>query len=279
MPSRNADTLARQFPLPGDKHLTFDEASHTYTAWKVCVPRSVTAIVGSLFERFDPAGCAGEYYERWARDSRSPYHAVIRHVRAHGGTDADAAAAICQGWERLGGEASRLGTALHLHAELNANGVPANAPAELSKEVEQFDAFMRSDFVRAPDLRPFRTELAVAWCADERAVTAGQIDALFRSRDGLVTMIDFKRVASKHSLQPWASAFRHAYGRPPVALLPDTPFWRYSLQQSLYNVMLKQVRRPSCSHRYAPNAMPVHRHAPSACAHRARVHADPRRRL
>ena len=276
--SRNADALARAHPLPGDPHLTFDEATHTYTVYGQAVQRSVTALVGALFEAFDPERCTEQHFERWARDPQSRYHAQIEgapslpfsflslglclcprprrctltvtlaltrceDVRERGGSDADAAAAIRRGWEQLGQEASRLGTALHLHAELHANGVVSvtDAPLELQREAEQFGAFLRSKF--GARLQALRTELAVAWRAEGgRAVTAGQVDCLYKDSEGCVIMVDFKRVASKHSLEPWARAFGGAYGRPPVELLPDTPFWRYSLQQSLYAVMLKQVR-------------------------------------
>ena len=54
---RNATLLARLHPLPGDAHLTFDEPSHTYTVWGAPVARSVTALVGALFEAFDPERC------------------------------------------------------------------------------------------------------------------------------------------------------------------------------------------------------------------------------
>ena len=121
----------------------------------------------------------------------------------------------------------------------------AEAPRELLREVQQFEAFLQSGFVRDAGLRPYRTELAVAWRTDGHAVSAGQIDCLYQSSGGLVTMVDFKRVSSRHSLQPWASSYGK-YGKPPVAELPDAPFWRYSLQLSLYNVMAKQARARVC---------------------------------
>lgn len=198
----------------------------------------------------DPEQCTLQHFARWARDPQSKYHQTIQHVRERGGSDEEAAAVIRQGWAALGEEASRLGTALHLHAELVANRVAAEAPRELLKEVQQFEAFLRSGFVRDAGLRPYRTELSVAWRVDQTAVSAGQIDCLYESREGLVTMVDFKRVASKHSLEPWASSYGK-YGKPPLEEVPDAPFWRYSLQQSLYNVMAKQVvarvQRQSCA--------------------------------
>lgn len=223
----------------------------------------------ALFETFDPEGCTRAFFDRWARDPQSKYHETIQQVRERGGTDEEAAAIIRQGWATLGSEASRLGTALHLHAELVANRVAAQVPRELHQEVGQLQAFLRSKFVTDAGLTPYRTELSVAWCVDGHAITAGQIDCLYQSSDGLVTMVDFKRVSSKHPLDPWTRAFRGAYGKPPVEELPDTAFWRYSLQQvapthhqsgplatlpaliaqcrfssasqSLYNVMLRQV--------------------------------------
>ena len=198
----------------------------------------------------DPERCTLRHFARWARDPQSKYHQTIRHVRERSGTDEQAAAVIRQGWAALGEDASRLGTAFHLHAELAANRVAADVPRELRKEVEQFEAFLRSDFVQSAGLRPYRTELSVAWRVDGHAVSAGQIDMLYQSRDGGFTIVDFKRVASKHSLEPWASSYGK-YGKPPLEEVPDAPFWRYSLQQSLYNVMAKQVvarvQRQSCA--------------------------------
>lgn len=188
----------------------------------------------------DPERCILRHFARWARDPQSRYHKTIRHVRERGGTDEQAVAVIRQGWAALGEDASRLGTAFHLHAELAANRVADDVPRELRKEVEQLEAFLRSDFVQGAGLRPYRTELSVAWRVDGHAVSAGQIDMLYQSRDGGFTIVDFKRVASKHSLKPWASSYGK-YGEPPVEDVPDAPFWRYSLQQSIYAVMAKQV--------------------------------------
>lgn len=248
---RNAAMLARLHPLDGDAHLTFVEETHAYTVWGTAVDRSVTALVSALFETFDPERCTLASFERWARDPQSKYYDTIERTRASGGTDTEAAAAIRLGWADLGAEAARLGTALHLYAELVLNGVAASVPSELSKEVEQFEVFRRSAFVRDAGLVPFRTELSVAYRDGPYAVTAGQIDCLYRARDGRMFMIDFKRVAAKHSLLPWERHY-NKYGSDPVDAVPDAPFWRYSLQLSLYNVMCVQVcarepRLPSCS--------------------------------
>lgn len=238
---RNAVLLARLHPLPGDAHLTFEEASHSYTVWGAAVERSVTALVGALFGEFDPARCTAAMFERWARNPESVYYDVIQQVRSSGGTDAEAAVVIQQAWKALGAEAARLGTALHLYAELTLNREDADVPAELAKEVEQFQAFQCSAFVRDAGLAPYRTELSVAYRDGAQAVTAGQIDCLYRDRAGRLYLFDFKRVSSKHLLQPWERCYGR-YGSAPVHEVPDSPFWRYSLQLSLYNVMAEQVR-------------------------------------
>lgn len=229
---RNASLLAQLHPLPGDVHITFDEGSHSYTVCGSPIDRSVTAVVSALFEPFDPERCVAMYFSQWAGNSQSKYCTTIQQVRERGGTDAEAAAIIREGWETLGKDASRLGTALHLYAELDANRVVSDVPLGLRREVEQYEAFLQSAFVCDYGLQPYRTELAVAWCDAGRAVTAGQIDCLYRSRTGVITMVDFKRVSRHHLLTPWARGFGDAYGKPPVDELPDTPFWRYSLQQS-----------------------------------------------
>lgn len=116
--------------------------------------------------------------------------------------------------------------------------------AEISKEVSQFEAFKSSPWATSRGLRPVRTEVCVGWCADGRSVSAGQIDALYVDKDGLHYLFDFKRVAKKHKLDPNEKGFApgkgkvHACGLGPMAHLPDTHFQRYSLQTSIYNLML-----------------------------------------
>ena len=106
-------------------------------------------------------------------------------------------------------------------------------------------------------------ELIVAWRVGERVVCAGQIDALFADKYGyyyvrvcrgcnrnpcvlyahaarlwslLGQMVDFKR--TKKSIDANASAFGRT-GAGPVSHVPETPFYKYSLQQSMYELMLE----------------------------------------
>jgi hypothetical protein len=73
-------------------------------------------------------------------------------------------------------------------------------------------------------------------------VSAGQIDALYVDTAGLYYLIDFKRVESKNILDPSKAAtrrgFKGACGLPPIDHVPDTNYQHYSLQTSIYNLML-----------------------------------------
>lgn len=105
--------------------------------------------------------------------------------------------------------------------------------------------FKASKWATDLGLRPYRTELCVGWRAGGRSVSAGQIDALYVDKAGLYYLIDFKRVESKNILDPKKPAtkrgFKGACGLPPIDHVPDTHYQHYSLQTSIYNLMLKQT--------------------------------------
>lgn len=83
--------------------------------------------------------------------------------------------------------------------------------------------------------------------ADGRSVSAGQIDAFYVDKDGKAYLFDFKRVANNHKLDPKEKGFTPGRGTPPacglgpMAHLPDTHYQKYSLQTSVYNLMLKDT--------------------------------------
>ena len=110
----------------------------------------------------------------------------------------------------------------------------------------------------------------MAWRVGERVVCAGQIDALFADKYGyyyvrvcrgcnrspcvlyahaarlwslLGQMVDFKR--TKKSIDANASAFGRT-GAGPVSHVPATAFYKYSLQQSMYELMLEQTHGLRC---------------------------------
>lgn len=141
---------------------------------------------------------------------------------------------------QLGVEASRLGTALHAYCEFDCNDQEYPYNPEITREIEQYESFKRSSFVTERKLIPYRTELNVSYgFRDSINVCAGQIDCLYVDCNQKYYIVDFKRVASKHALDPKEMGFRGECGVPPVAgHIPKTHYQSYSLQTSIYNVML-----------------------------------------
>ena len=107
----------------------------------------------------------------------------------------------------------------------------------------QFEAFKASSWAKSRGLRPVRTELCVGWRDGDRSISAGQIDALYVDRAQRYYLFDFKRVAKNHKLDPKDKGFTlpgedPPMGVGPMAHLPDTHYQRYSLQTSIYNLMM-----------------------------------------
>jgi hypothetical protein len=230
------DTLSRQHPLPADPHLAFAEEGHQYTAWGQRVQRSTTKLIAECFGAFDGAGCVETYYEAWKANPKSEYHARIHAALDAGASEEEAKASILAMWEQW----RDLGTALHAHCELDLNGVaPALDPA-LAPEVAQFEQFKASAFVAERGLRPYRTELCVAYrAADGVVVCAGRVDALFVDAEGSFYLLDFKR--SKRKLGGGQRGFQGAMGTGVASHLAETDFHKYSLQLACYALMLEQT--------------------------------------
>ena len=146
------------------------------------------------------------------------------------GGDAESAnrrLSVSEMWKREGEEAARLGTKLHLHCEYDLNSEPLPRDAEILDEIAQFEEFKASKFYKDHGFRPYRTELCVAWISAGRSVSAGQIDALYIDKDDKFHITDFKRVKSKHKLDPNEGGFclpgeQPACALPPMAHLLDT---------------------------------------------------------
>ena len=110
---------------------------------------------------------------------------------------------------------------------------------EVTQEVVQHQAFMQSDFVAEHSLEPYATELLVWYTINGQVVSAGQIDAVMRSRDtGEFVLIDWKRVKNKHALTAAEESFAGRCGFGVCSAIPDTHFHKYSLQCSIYAIMI-----------------------------------------
>jgi len=228
--------LAERHPIPVLDAVRFDEPSHTYTVLGKRVPISVTKLTGRNFEAFDADRVISANFTKWRVRASSPYHAVI----AGSASEQEAKVAIKAGWDAKGLEARTLGTKLHKIAEdlLNGKGVDAAADASVRAERHAFEAW-RAEWAGERRLSPYRTELPLYGVDDEGVpVIAGMIDALFRTPDGELVLVDWKRSkpfsATAHERDRFA---RNGTG--PCAALPDDAFWKYSLQLAVYARLLK----------------------------------------
>ena len=148
-------------------------------------------------------------------------------------------------WETLADDASRKGTLLHMYCERVLNAAPDDLPldttefVDIAKEVAQHTSFMSSDFITRFSLCPYATELLVWYTVNNEIVSAGQVDALMRSREtGAFFLIDWKRVSSKRKLTADEASFQDRFGFGHCSDIPDTHFHKYSLQCSIYAIML-----------------------------------------
>ena len=211
-------TLAFINAHPRDKEVRFVEKTHTYYvkgSSKGIV--STTGFVHSFFPHFDP-------------------EATIRKMKASanwpnskyfGQSDQE----ILDTWSSSGKEASGLGTAMHLAIEQFLNGAVnrIDEAVKLTKEWEYFQNFWHDVH---QDLEPYRTEWEV-W--DEVHKLTGSIDMIFRRKsDGAFVIYDWKR--SKEIKQE--NRFEGGLG--PMAHLPNTNYWHYTLQLNVYRWFLQK---------------------------------------
>jgi hypothetical protein len=194
--SRNpgCDYLARLHPHPADdEDMIFSESTHTYTYHGVQVEKSCTKLVNENFPVFDAWGTVSKFYGNWRRSQDTRYWDIIGCTEDESDDvkidDSEAQRRIVARWETLAAEASRKGALLHLYCERLFNLPTGDPPldmtdfAEVMQEVVQHQAFMHSGFVAEHSLEAYATEMLVWYTINGQVVSAGQIDAVMRSRD------------------------------------------------------------------------------------------------
>lgn len=224
---RNAASLAERNPFDFDARVEFEEEEHEYHVDGRLVPTSVSSLVKEGFaDNFDAVAIVRKNLSKWRDDASSKYHDLVQEK-----TDEEAEKAVVEMWER-GRDG---GTALHKHAELWLN----DAPTIEGVPKAEVDLLLRGwQMLVARGHRIVRTELSVFWPPRGPTKVAGQIDFLTRTSAGLC-IVDLKRSAK--NLTASARAFRNGVGS--LATVGDTPLMRYSLQLSLYAVMLGELTR------------------------------------
>ena len=242
---RNAIKLATENPFGFDKRIEFEDESHRYKIDGNLVRISATALVDRAYtggEKFDGPVVARRCLASWrAGRGNDKYIKIV-----DGKDDDEAVQAVCALWRRD----TDLGTLLHKAVELTLNGEEAVEDTEefqdIKKEITSFKRFQQGT-----PLQAIRTELSLFYEKDGNAVAAGQADMLLRNTQGKFVLVDLKR--SSHNLT--ASA-KPGNATPRFLGVSDTKYHRYSLQNSLYAVMIEQLTTQPVDEMYLLQVVP-----------------------
>lgn len=211
-------TLALTHRHPRDNEIHFDEPTHIYTVQGASTGYiSVSKILHEFFGHFDADAVITKMMRgrNWAA---SKWYGMTREE-------------IKAAWNKNGAEASAAGTAMHLSIEMVMNGAEAEVPAEAraTPEWAYFWKYWNKDSLI---WEPWRTEWEV-W--DPELKLSGSIDMVYRNRqDGTFAIYDWKRAKKMETENSYQS------GLGPLAHLPDTNFWHYSIQLNLYRWLLEK---------------------------------------
>ena len=218
------------FTHPRDERLAFNAAAHVYYWDGEPVPISVTGLWESHFPRFDADATIDRFFASWASNPNSKYHALCSYLSMVVGVDAAAQkSAILSLWEAKRAEAAALGTAMHSAIEADLTGVRA---ADAS--VPELNQYLQWRKEVAADWTLVRAEWAIY---DDGARVAGMIDSVWQDGDGRIFIVDWKRIKAGALERP---AYRGETGTGPCALIKNTTFNHYAVQQHLYAAILKR---------------------------------------
>lgn len=195
---------------PRDSRVTFNEEEHLYLVDGCGGYDSVTAVVKDCFEQFDA--------DYWAsRKSSTPEQAL----------------ALKQKWEENGRLAREAGTLLHERIERHYLGYEPEPEALQDRAFAHFLSFARSF-----PLKPFRSEWRLF---STKYSLAGTLDFLaFDGREYVI--FDWKR-SCKLVDPAGAPVTENRWGTTGLGLMrhiPDTSYWHYALQLSLYRRLLEE---------------------------------------
>ena len=186
--------------------LLFNEESHTYSVNdKILI--SVTQIVQTQFRPFIAPVVAAQLEKTKSNDPSSEYFQMSKYE-------------IESQWKRLGREAREKGT--ELHKAIECYYLHGHAPQEPSVEWDQFVRFHNDH----PDWLLIASEHRVY-----NDYAAGTIDAVFDTPEGIV-LVDWKRSRA-------IDYAGHGQGRNIMKHAADCNYNKYSLQLSLYKVLIR----------------------------------------
>lgn len=213
-------TLNERNAHPRDEHVSFEASTHTYTIkGSSAGVTSVTTLLDTCFEQFDPDSVLNQYYTRWQQNPlKNPkyYDKTKDQIKAQ--------------WKQEGEEAARKGTELHDAIEAHYKG-DTRKQGPRTPEWQHFLAFQREH-----QLQACRTEMTV-WSEEHKL--GGRVDLVVRGEDGTCALYDWKRAKDqvRKGERHWGR-----YGKGPLQGqgVKDNKYYRYSMQLNLYRELLER---------------------------------------
>jgi hypothetical protein len=207
---------------PLDVNMTFDEDSHSYFVQQKKLKWSVTEVVGSYFDKFEPDKAIEGMMSgpRWPRPEYQHKSDGRPFTRDE----------IKRQWDSIGEYARNRGTWMHYNIERHLNELE---PADGLAEFKQFLDFER-DIILPRGIKPFRTEWRI--CDPEHNL-AGSVDFVGALPDGTFCIMDWKR--SKNLAMGMSNSYGKR-GKWPLSHLDDCEASKYFLQLNMYRYMLQK---------------------------------------
>lgn len=206
--------------------VTLDESAHKYSIKDD--PRdtfiSASTCISSTFPKFDADKMASYIVKsrNFGTGSYASFKNSLNPVKS-----------IKTEWERIGLEARNMGIQLHLDIENYYNSNGKKKPKSIVDD-EVFQQFLTFDknVRRAQNWTPYISELKIR---DLDFALCGTIDMLFKSEDGELIMIDWKR--SKKNFQE-----SFDFGLGPLHNVAASQLNKYSLQQNIYKYIFNKEK-------------------------------------
>jgi hypothetical protein len=188
--------------------ISFDEATHTYSIDGDTTYMSVTTLLSTWFKKFDAIKTIRGMKARpdWPQS------------KYYGMTDE----AIQEKWSSDGKLAADLGTDMHACIELYFKNTPR------SNDSVEYNYFLQ--FVNDTEL----TTHAVEWRLFHSPVKlVGTIDYASVNKDGTIDLYDWKRTKDLNASNGYCLV-------PELSHIPNTNFWKYTLQLNLYKYLVEK---------------------------------------
>ena len=197
------------------KDLEFDEGKHLYTAKKSLLTSCTT--YNSRFSKFDAKAKAGELAER------------------DGGTKEE----LLAKWKSIGDIASKNGTGLHNDIEYKILDNKYKYQSNYKKIIPKFMKWLKANYEPIqPELRMYMLEVGLAGTSDLPCIN---------KNDGGLAIIDYKTgkpiVRNPTYICKYTGILRESKFKleSPFDDLPQSNFWKYSIQLSEYRYILKHT--------------------------------------